>query len=75
MKETWKDEYCKKFGLCENQPKYSKCTCSKELKFISKEIESAIKAERERIVKLIKDLPDYTMLPSDKDIVINLINK
>ena len=43
---NWKEEYCKKFGLCELQPKYSKCTCNKELNYIRTEI----------IEKLIEDI-------------------
>lgn len=33
---NWKKEYCKKFGLCESQSRFSKCTCLKEIRFIEK---------------------------------------
>ena len=31
--ETWRDDYCQKFGLC--QEKSTKCDCYRELKFIA----------------------------------------
>jgi hypothetical protein len=45
--QDWKEEYCKRFGLCKELSE--KCQCGEELKFIEKVRNQALEEIREKI--------------------------
>ena len=58
-KKEWKDEYCKKFGLCEQA---GECQCKRELAYIERLLAENRNAEElfsQRLENLLKTARDY----------------
>lgn len=56
----WREEYCKKFGLCKQESSLGKCQYKKELAFISStsstiqtEVEKAVKEKEKQFKRII----------------------
>ena len=62
-KQTWEEEYCKKFGLCK---KGGKCQCKDELKFIS----AQKRISYEEGLNIRKEYNDPTLIKEIKDQLI-----
>lgn len=70
MKELWKEQYCKKFGLCTNNRPNCTCQCSKEIKFIEKlllQAEAIIRKETlEEVKREVKEIENpYSQLDEE----------
>ena len=69
--ESWEEEYCKKFGLCDLDNHY-RCDCKKEINFIRKLLQLSKEQYKREVVEKIKELHYFIAENKDKK-EINII--